>query len=58
MIAERPALLTLGRVAVEGGLPILHEGQRIGGIGVSGVRSDQDALVAQAGLTAFNAGGV
>jgi glc operon protein GlcG len=50
MIGDRPALITLGRVAVEGGLPILHQGQRVGGIGVSGVRSDQDAAVAQAGL--------
>jgi uncharacterized protein GlcG (DUF336 family) len=58
MIGERMALLTLGRVAVEGGLPILHQGQRVGGIGVSGVRSDQDALVAQAGLVAFDASSI
>jgi glc operon protein GlcG len=50
MIRERPGVLTLGRVAVEGGLPILYKGQRVGGVGVSGVKSDQDAEVAQAGL--------
>jgi glc operon protein GlcG len=53
MVRERAALLTLSRVAIEGGLPILHKGQKIGGIGVSGVRSDQDAAVAQAGYAAF-----
>jgi glc operon protein GlcG len=52
VISERPAVATLGRVAVEGGVPILHCGQRLGGIGVSGVRSDQDAMVAQAALEA------
>jgi glc operon protein GlcG len=54
MIGERPGLVTLGRVAVEGGLPILYKGQRVGGVGVSGVKSDQDAQVAQAGLQALD----
>jgi glc operon protein GlcG len=55
MLGTRPALVTLGRVAVEGGLPILHAKQRVGGIGVSGVRSEQDSAVAQAGLDALGA---
>ncbi len=50
MISDRPALVTLGRVAVEGGLPIGHNGQRIGGIGVSGAQSGQDAHIAGIGL--------
>jgi len=54
MIRERPGIVTLGRVAVEGGLPILYKGQRIGGVGVSGVKSDQDAEVAEAGLKALD----
>lgn len=54
MIGERPGLVTLGRVAVEGGLPIRFKGQRVGGVGVSGVKSDQDAEVAQAGLQALD----
>jgi glc operon protein GlcG len=54
MIRERPGIATLGRVAVEGGLPILYKGQRLGGVGVSGVKSDQDAEVAQAGLQALD----
>jgi glc operon protein GlcG len=37
-------------IALEGGIPILKEGQVIGGIGVSGMQSSQDAEVARAGL--------
>jgi uncharacterized protein GlcG (DUF336 family) len=47
----RNAVLTLpGIVAVEGGLPIIVDGKVIGGIGVSGVTSQQDAQIASAGL--------
>lgn len=54
MVAARPALVTMaGRTAVEGGIPILHHGQSVGGIGVSGVTSAQDAEVARAGLSAL-----
>jgi glc operon protein GlcG len=42
-----------GAVPVEGGLPIALEGQFMGAIGVSGVRSNQDAQIAQAGLDAL-----
>lgn len=35
---------------IEGGLPIVVNGKVIGGIGVSGLTSAQDAQVAQAGL--------
>lgn len=38
---------------LEGGLPIVKDGFVIGGIGVSGMASDQDAVVAQAGLKAL-----
>lgn len=36
-----------------GGLPIMVGGKVIGGIGVSGVTSDQDEQVAKAGLDGF-----
>jgi len=54
IIRDRPGVATLGRVAVEGGLPVLYKGQRMGGVGASGVKSDQDAEVAQAGLQALD----
>ena len=38
---------------LEGGLPIVRDGRIIGGIGVSGMSSPQDAQVARAGLAAL-----
>jgi glc operon protein GlcG len=47
----RLALLGMyGAIPIEGGLPIVLNGKVIGGIGVSGLTSVQDAQVAQAGL--------
>lgn len=42
-----------GTLPIEGGLPIVADGQFIGAVGVSGVRSYEDAQIAQAGLDAF-----
>lgn len=54
----RVALLSLPHITpVEGGLPLLHEGQVIGAIGVSGVQSFEDAIVARAGAEALGADG-
>ncbi|MBM3568078.1 MAG: heme-binding protein [Alphaproteobacteria bacterium] len=39
-----------GASVVEGGLPIMVGGKIVGGIGVSGVTSDQDGVVAKAGV--------
>ena len=44
--------LTGGSV-LEGGIPIVVDGKIIGGIGVSGVTSQQDAQIAQAGIDAL-----
>lgn len=38
---------------LEGGVPVVVDGQVIGAVGVSGVKADQDALVAQAGIDAI-----
>ena len=38
---------------LEGGLPIVKDGQVIGAIGVSGVKSSEDAQIAKAGLAAL-----
>ena len=40
---------------LEGGLPILHNGQCIGAVGVSGVKASEDAQVAAAGIAALAA---
>ncbi|MBN8921294.1 MAG: heme-binding protein [Rhizobiales bacterium] len=42
--------------AMEGGFPIIVEGQCIGGIGVSGGDWEQDQKIAQAAVTAIGAG--
>jgi uncharacterized protein GlcG (DUF336 family) len=45
----RSVIMTLpGVVAVEGGLPLIVDGVPIGAIGVSGVTSAQDGIVAKA----------
>jgi glc operon protein GlcG len=46
--APLPAML-------EGGVPVIVGGEVIGAIGVSGVKSDQDAAVARAGIEALGA---
>ncbi len=46
------ALGLRGASPVEGGLPLMLDGKIIGGIGVSGANSDQDGVVAKAGVDA------
>ena len=38
---------------LEGGVPIIKDGQCIGAVGVSGVKSSEDAQVARAGIAAI-----
>jgi uncharacterized protein GlcG (DUF336 family) len=38
---------------LEGGVPIIKDGQVIGAVGVSGVKSNEDALIAKAGIAAL-----
>jgi glc operon protein GlcG len=54
IVKERPAMVAMpGRVAVQGGLPILYQGECVGAVGVSGVKSHEDEQVASAGLRAL-----
>jgi uncharacterized protein GlcG (DUF336 family) len=55
MLASRPAFLTAPGLGclLEGGLAIVLAGACVGGIGVSGVKSNEDAQVALAGLKAL-----
>jgi glc operon protein GlcG len=39
---------------LEGGVPVIVDGQVIGAVGVSGVKADQDAQVAKAGASLLN----
>lgn len=57
--AGRTAFLTLASangdnfVMLEGGEPIVVDGICVGSVGVSGVKSDQDAQIARAGIAAL-----
>jgi glc operon protein GlcG len=37
----------------QGGLPLVHQGECVGAIGVSGVQSHEDEQIAQAGVAAL-----
>lgn len=53
-LQQSPRLLAVpGIMPLEGGLPIVVDGKIIGGIGVSGVLSSQDAMIALAGIAAL-----
>lgn len=53
VVKERPATGAFpGRLSVQGGVPILHKGECVGAIGVSGVKSHEDEQIAKAGLKA------
>ena len=51
--AGRVALLKMPGLPVQGGMPILHQGECVGGIGVSGVQSHEDEQVCNAGIAAL-----
>ena len=54
-VKERPGFVTFPTPGVmfQGGLPLVHQGECVGAIGVSGVQSHEDEQVAQAGVTAL-----
>jgi glc operon protein GlcG len=54
-VKERPAFMTFPTPGVmfQGGVPIVHQGECVGAIGVSGVQSHEDEQIAQAGVTAL-----
>jgi glc operon protein GlcG len=53
-VKERPAFANFpAGLLIQGGLPILHQNECVGAIGVSGVASQDDEKIAQAGLTAL-----
>jgi uncharacterized protein GlcG (DUF336 family) len=53
----RPSIVTISSQAtlLEGGIPITVAGQVVGAVGVSGVTSQQDAQIAEAGIAALPA---
>ena len=41
------------KALLEGGVPIMKDGQCLGAVGVSGVKSSEDAQIAKAGIAAL-----
>src|SRR5712675_802225 len=53
-VKERPAFANFpAGLLIQGAVPIVHQGECIGAIGVSGVQSSQDEQIAQAGVAAL-----
>jgi glc operon protein GlcG len=49
-VKERPAFVTFpAGILIQGGIPLVHENECVGAIGVSGVQSHEDEQIAQAG---------
>ena len=54
LIKDRPAMMKFpDNLPIQGGVPIMAQGECVGAIGVSGVQSAQDEQIAQAGATAL-----
>jgi glc operon protein GlcG len=50
-VKERPGFISFPvDVMIQGGLPLMHQGDCVGAIGVSGVQSHEDEQIAQAGV--------
>jgi uncharacterized protein GlcG (DUF336 family) len=53
-VKERPAFANFpAGILIQGGLPIMHQNECVGAIGVSGVQSHEDEQIAQAGIAAL-----
>ena len=54
LTSGRTGLLSMpGIITLEGGVPVVVENQLVGAIGISGMQSAQDGLIAAAALEAF-----
>lgn len=52
----RTVMLKLtGATPIEGGIPLVYQGDFVGAIGISGVTSEQDGQIAKAGATSLGA---
>lgn len=54
MVKERPAMALMpDRLPLQGGIPLVKDGEVVGAIGVSGVKSPEDEIIAEAGKKAL-----
>src|SRR5271155_3240927 len=53
-VKERPAFAGFpAGILIQGGMPVMHQSECIGAIGVSGVQSHEDEQIAHAGVSAL-----
>jgi uncharacterized protein GlcG (DUF336 family) len=53
MIKDRPVMMKFpDNMPIQGGVPVMHQNECVGAIGVSGVQSQQDEQIAKAGAAA------
>ena len=56
VLQGRPVIMTLpDAICMEGGLPLIRDGVYLGAIGVSGLKSSEDGIVAAQGASALGA---
>jgi len=56
VLQGRPVMMTMPDViCLEGGVPLIRDGVFVGAIGISGVKSSEDGIVAAAGAAALGA---
>ena len=56
VLQGRPGMVTMpDAICLEGGLPLVRNGAYVGAIGVSGMKSSEDGVVAEAGALALGA---
>lgn len=54
VVKDRPAVISFpDRLPVQGAVPLIYQGECVGAIGVSGVKSHEDEVVALAGSAAL-----
>jgi glc operon protein GlcG len=53
-IKERPSMMKFpDNLPIQGGVPLMYQGECVGAIGVSGVQSHEDEQIANAGVAAL-----
>ena len=53
MVKVRPAFVDFPGILIQGGVPIIHQNECVGAIGVSGVQSHEDEQIAHVGAAAL-----
>ena len=53
MVKARPAFVDFPGILIQGGVPLLHDNECVGAIGVSGVQWHEDEQIAHAGAAAL-----